>query len=205
MSLVSRIPRPDLRHVVVGALVLTLGTANIVLAGGGGLDPKNLVSIIDAITGTAAKVDAAGNLNVSVANLPAIQNVAGTVNVGNLPASQTVNGTVNVGNLPATVELYANGSFVNVNAGELKALATLDVSHVEKLRIAAFNVGANQATFALSMVTSNNQLVALLDEFQVGPGEIVLKVEDMPGRTLILFVDQRNGGATSVQVSVWGR
>ncbi len=55
-------------------------------------------------------VDDAGNLRVveqsaaprqvEVVNLPAVQNVAGTVNVGNLPVVQDVTGSVGVTNLP---------------------------------------------------------------------------------------------------------
>ena len=39
---------------------------------------------------------------VAVGNLPAVQEVSGTVLVGNVPESQVVSGTVDVGNLPAT-------------------------------------------------------------------------------------------------------
>lgn len=37
---------------------------------------------------------------VAVGNLPAVQEVSGTVQVGNLPATQPVSGTVEIGNLP---------------------------------------------------------------------------------------------------------
>ena len=143
--------------------------------------------------------------HVTVDNLATTQAVSGTVTVGNFPSTQNVAGAVSVSGLPATTELFHTASFITVSAGELKALATIDVSHVEKLRVAAFAVSGTTAHFAFSMVSSDNQLVALLDQFDVAPGAIVVRTEEMPGRTLVLFVDQRSGGSTQVQLTVWGR
>jgi len=60
---------------------------------------------VKVINGPTEPVPVTGQVNVT---LPAVQNVAGTVNVGNLPAVQNVAGTVNVGNLPAVQTIQGN-------------------------------------------------------------------------------------------------
>ena len=95
----------SLRTILIGVICLSVG---------GGLakaaPPIDIFQLADGTNTTQlAKVDAAGNVAVSVANLPATQTVAGTVAVSNgtvavsnLPATQNVAGTVAVSNLPAT-------------------------------------------------------------------------------------------------------
>src|SRR5438876_3021382 len=95
----------SVRTILIGVICLSVG---------GGLakaaPPIDIFQLADGTNTTQlAKVDAAGNIAVSVSNLPATQTVAGTVAVSNgtvavsnLPATQNVAGSVAVSNLPAT-------------------------------------------------------------------------------------------------------
>ena len=104
-AIASRAARAfSLRTIVVGVICLSIG---------GGVakatPPIDIFQLADGTNTTQlAKVDAAGNLAVSVSNLPATQNVAGTVAVSNLPTTQTVAGTVAVSNFPATQQIGGN-------------------------------------------------------------------------------------------------
>ena len=85
----------------------------ICLSVGGGVakatPPIDIFQLADGTNPTQlAKVDAAGNLAVSVSNGPATQNVTGTVTVSNLPATQNVAGTVAVSNFPAAQQIAGN-------------------------------------------------------------------------------------------------
>ena len=95
----------SLRTILIGVICLSVGGGIAKAA-----PPIDIFQLADGTNTTQlAKVDAAGNLAVSVSNLPATQTVAGTVAVSNgtvavsnLPATQNVAGTVAVSNLPAT-------------------------------------------------------------------------------------------------------
>lgn len=65
---------------------------------------KSVIDHVLVVNDPTAPVPVTGTVNVT---LPAVQNVAGTVNVGNLPASQAITGTVNVGNFPTTQNVIA--------------------------------------------------------------------------------------------------
>lgn len=148
---------------------------------------------------------------VSVANFPATQSVSGTVNVGNFPATQNIAGTVGVSTVPQTRELFNNSSVIAVSAGQLRGLATIDVSSSERIRVAAFNASfSNAARFGFSMVAGDGNLVALLDRFDVPPRGVVVKSYDLPGRSLALSVDQTGfgggpAGEVAVRLTIWGR
>ncbi len=227
--------RSVVRQGLVIAIAFSLGSATIAYAGPtvsgfvGLIDGTNTAKIsaagelsVNDASGDAqlAKLtfDSAGNLkttgavtitgtpSVSIAGTPSVS-IAGTpsVTVGNFPSTQNIAGAVSVSGTPATSELFHNSAFVTAPAGELTRLAIIDVSHSEKLRVAAFTASGATAHFVFSMQTGDGELVALLDEFDVAPGAIVVRTEDQPGRTLWLFVDQRAGGSAQVQLSVWGR
>lgn len=68
-------------------------------------DHKGDVDRVKVVNGPSEPVPVTGSVSVT---LPAVQNVAGTVNVGNLPATQNVAGTVSVGNLPAVQTIQGN-------------------------------------------------------------------------------------------------
>ena len=88
----------SLRTILIGVICLSVGGGIAKAA-----PPIDIFQLADGTNTTQlAKVDAAGNVAVSVANLPATQTVAGTVAVSNLPATQNVAGSVAVSNLPAT-------------------------------------------------------------------------------------------------------
>ena len=98
----------SVRTILIGVICLSVG---------GGLakaaPPIDIFQLADGTNTTQlAKVDAAGNIAVSVSNLPATQTVAGTVAVSNgtvavsnLPATQNVAGAVAVSNFPATQQI----------------------------------------------------------------------------------------------------
>ncbi len=219
--------RSVVRQGLVIAIAFSLGSATIAYAGPtvsgfvGLIDGTNTAKIsaagelsVNDASGDAqlAKLtfDSAGNLKttgaVTITGTPSVS-IAGTpsVTVGNFPSTQNIAGAVSVSGTPATSELFHNSAFVTAPAGELTRLAIIDVSHSEKLRVAAFTASGATAHFVFSMQTGDGELVALLDEFDVAPGAIVVRTEDQPGRTLWLFVDQRAGGSAQVQLSVWGR
>lgn len=100
------IPRVrTLRYVLIAVVAFSLGAATVVQA----VPPGGILGIVQLADRTdstrLAAVDAAGNVAVSVSNLPATQNVAGTVAVSNLPATQNVSGTVAISNFPATQQV----------------------------------------------------------------------------------------------------
>ncbi len=219
--------RSVVRQGLVIAIAFSLGSATIAYAGPtvsgfvGLIDGTNTAKIsaagelsVNDASGDAqlAKLtfDSAGNLKttgaVTITGTPSVS-IAGTpsVTVGNFPSTENITGAVSVSGTPATSELFHNSAFVTAPAGELTRLAIIDVSHSEKLRVAAFTASGATAHFVFSMQTGDGELVALLDEFDVAPGAIVVRTEDQPGRTLWLFVDQRAGGSAQVQLSVWGR
>ena len=114
-AIASRAARAfSLRTIVVGVICLSIG---------GGVakatPPIDIFQLADGTNTTQlAKVDAAGNLAVSVSNLPATQTVAGTVAVSNFPATQQIAG--NVGDARVTslialdeLTLDAAGGFVS--------------------------------------------------------------------------------------------
>jgi hypothetical protein len=92
-----------LRYTAIAVLAFSVGSASVVLAASSGAVQLPTFRIADGTNPEQfAKVDAAGNVQVSVNNFPATQPVSGSVSVTNLPATQLVTGTVNVANLPAT-------------------------------------------------------------------------------------------------------
>ena len=114
-AIASRAARAfSLRTIVVGVICLSIG---------GGVakatPPIDIFQLADGTNTTQlARVDAAGNLAVSVSNLPATQTVAGTVAVSNFPATQQIAG--NVGDARVTslialdeLTLDAAGGFVS--------------------------------------------------------------------------------------------
>ena len=98
----------SLRTILIGVICLSVGGGIAKAA-----PPIDIFQLADGTNTTQlAKVDAAGNLAVSVSNLPATQTVAGTVAVSNgtvavsnLPATQNVAGAVAVSNFPATQQI----------------------------------------------------------------------------------------------------
>ncbi len=100
------------RYLMIAALSFTLGSATIVQAAG------PVTAIFRLADGTNAeqfaKVDAAGNVQVSVNNQPSTQQINGTVNVSNLPATQNVN--VTGGSLAVSSSLATKSRFFTVAA-----------------------------------------------------------------------------------------
>ena len=83
------------RYTAIAVLAFSVGSASVVLAAGSGAMQLPTFRLGDGTNPDQfAKVDAAGSLQVSVANQPGTQQVSGTVSVNNFPATQNVSGTV---------------------------------------------------------------------------------------------------------------
>lgn len=122
-----------LRYTATAVLAFMAGSASIVLAAGSGAMQLPTFRLADGVnTEQYAKVDAAGNVQVSVNNMPATQQVSGTVNVGNFPSTQQVSGSVSVSNLPAslssgrTILLASNVTAISHNGVATSSVDTSD-------------------------------------------------------------------------------
>jgi hypothetical protein len=86
-----------IRYTTIAVLAFTLGSATVVLAASSGAMQLPAFRLADGTNPEQfAKVDAAGNVHVSVNNLPGTQQISGTVDVSNFPTTQQVSGTVSV-------------------------------------------------------------------------------------------------------------
>jgi hypothetical protein len=116
------------RYLTIAALSFTLGSATVVQAAGpvtaifrlaDGANPEQL-----------AKVDAAGNVQVSVNNHPSTQQISGAVSVSNLPTTQDVN--VIGGSLAVSSSLANKSQFFTLSAlpgtGTGKSFPTINAS-----------------------------------------------------------------------------
>jgi hypothetical protein len=146
MSLRGVLRASVFRYTGVAVLALSLGSASVVLAAGTGAMQLPSFRIADATDPERlAKVDAAGNLQVSVNNTPSTQQVSGTVSVSNFPATQQVSGTVSVTAPSGRVILLATN--FNAPASNPNGTADVDTSDCRSL------VGMIRGPFSSTDVT----------------------------------------------------
>jgi hypothetical protein len=83
-----------LRYTAIAVMAFTVGSASVVLAASSGAMQLPVFRLADGTNPDQfAKVDAAGNVQVSVNNPPQTQQISGTVSVSNFPTTQNVNVT----------------------------------------------------------------------------------------------------------------
>jgi hypothetical protein len=146
MSLRGVLRASVFRYTGVAVLALSIGSASVVLAAGTGAMQLPTFRIADGTDpDRLAKVDAAGNVQVSVNNMPLTQQISGTVNVGNFPATQPVSGTVSVTAPSGRVILLATD--FNAPASNPNATADVDTSDCRSL------VGMIRGPFSAGDVT----------------------------------------------------
>lgn len=219
MSAIHRlIPRSaNLRYFLIAILAFSIGSATVVEAAPA-IDLFRLADGTDATK--VAAVDASGNLQVKVNNLPTTQAVSGTVNVGNLPATQPISGTVNIGNSP-TVAISPTGNTVQV-AGTTHELASgfiqmhptdtllfltggpIDVSAYRQIRLTVFKC-SGVGTIGVSLIgLAQSGLNFTIDSFNVSSCDFVSRSYDVPG-TRILVRFENSGADIGAQVGLFGR
>lgn len=109
--------------------------------------------LVDATDQTRiAAVDAAGNVQVKVNNLPGDQQITGTVSIDNLPAVQQVSGTVTVAPPSGRVILLATGLIAP--SSNFNSSPVVDTSDCRSLT-AMLRGGGNISDFAVGLVQEN--------------------------------------------------
>jgi hypothetical protein len=156
------------RYTSIAVLAFTLGSASVVLAAGSGAMQLPVFRIADATNPEhLAKVDATGNLQVSVSNQPATQQISGTVNVGNFPATQAVTGTVNV--TATTGRVILLGTNVNAPTGNGNGPAGVDTSDCRSLVGMARHAGsASDVTIRLVLENPDGSGFGLVNGTRIG-------------------------------------
>ena len=105
-----------LRYTAVAVMAFSAGSASIVLAASSGAMQLPVFRLADGTNPDQfAKVDAAGNVQVSVNNQPSTQQISGNVSVNNFPATQNVTGAVTTTPSVASKAIIRSFSF---DAGE---------------------------------------------------------------------------------------
>ncbi len=214
----------SLRTILIGVICLSVG---------GGLakaaPPIDIFQLADGTNTTQlAKVDAAGNVAVSVSNLPATQTVAGTVAVSNgtvavsnLPATQNVAGAVAVSNFPATQQIAGSVGDARVTSQiafdeltlDAGGSAASDIKHTARysqVRVTAFSA-ASCATpvtvrvFTEAAITPTSFYLLKLAEGTTcdGTTSTYNAVFDVPGTGLSFFVSGPAGA--TVVIATWAR
>lgn len=142
------------RYAGVATLAFMIGSAGVVVAAGSGAVQLPTFRLADGTNPDQfAKVDANGNVQVSVNNQPQQQQVTGTVSVSNFPATQPVSGTVAVSSLPGgRVILLASNVTANNHTGN--ATARVDTSDCRSL-VAMARGQFNAADLTLQLVQEN--------------------------------------------------
>lgn len=143
-------------YLVIGVLTFALG---------GGIakatPPIDIFRLADATDASRlAKVDAVGNVAVSVSNLPATQNVSGTVNVGNLPAPRTL---ASDGRFFSVTKPVDPDPVLNVPAGVVLTSAHVSFSVPENVPNAASIFVASGGTIYLYQIVNDTTFEAGFD------------------------------------------
>jgi hypothetical protein len=113
MRLRDSLRTPVLRYTAIAVVAFSVGSASVVLAASSGAMQLPVFRLADGTNSEQlAKVDAAGNVQVSVNNQPSTQQISGTVSVSNFPATQGVS----VSNFPATQNVNVTGGSLDVSS-----------------------------------------------------------------------------------------
>jgi len=142
------------RYAGIATLAFMIGSASVVLAAGSGAMQLPSFRIADGTNPDQfAKVDASGNVQVSVNNMPSSQQVTGTVSVSNFPATQPVSGTVAVSSLPGgrVILLASNVTAISHNG---VTTPTVDTSDCRSL-VAMVRGQFSASDIKLELVQSN--------------------------------------------------
>jgi hypothetical protein len=224
-AIASRAARAfSLRSILIGVICLSVG---------GGLakaaPPIDIFQLADGTNTTQlAKVDAAGDLAVSVSNLPTTQNVAGTVTVSNgtvavsnLPTTQNVAGAVAVSNFPATQQVAGSVGDARVttqiardeltlDAGGIAGSDTKHTARYTQARVTAFSAVSCATPVTVRVLSEAFITPTSFSLFKLGEGTTCggdaspyNAVFDVPG-TGLNFVVSGPAGATVVIVT-WAR
>lgn len=156
------------RYTAVAVLAFTLGSATVVLAAGTGAMQLPSFRIADGTTPDQfAKVDAAGNVQVSVNNQPTTQQISGTISVGNFPATQQVSGTVNVAAPSGRIILL--GTNINAPTGNGNGPTGVDTSDCRSLVGMARHAGsASDVTLRLVLENPDASGFGVVNGTRVG-------------------------------------
>lgn len=142
-----------IRYTTIAVLAFTLGSATVVLAASTGAMQLPTFRLADGTNpDQVAKVDAAGNVHVSVNNLPGTQEISGTVSVGNFPTTQQVSGTVSVTAPSGRVILL--GTNITAPTGNGNGPAGVDTSDCRSLVGMARHPG-NASDLTIRLVLEN--------------------------------------------------
>lgn len=202
-SIASRAARAfPLRAILIAVVLLSVGGGVAKAA-----PPIDIFRLADATNATQlAKVDAAGNVAVSVSNLPATQNVAGTVAVSNFPATQQIAG--NVGDARVTSQialddltLGASGAVTSRHATagytQARVTASLQLSSVSCATPLTIRV------FTPAWITPGSYYPMKLGEGTICSGTDYNAVFDVPGTDLYFSVTGTSGAR--VIIATYGR
>ena len=205
----------SLRTILVGVICLSVG---------GGVakatPPIDIFQLADGTNPTQlAKVDAAGNLAVSVSNGPATQNVTGTVTVSNLPATQNVAGTVAVSNFPAAQQIAGNVGDARVtsqialdeltlNAQGLALSNLHSTAGYTQARVGALSFGSCATPLTVRVYTVAFNGPTFPFPIKLGEGTTCANnsynaVFDMPATNLSFFVSGPPGA--HIVIATWAR
>jgi len=123
-----------LRYTAIAVMAFSVGSASVVLAAGSGAMQLPTFRLADGTNPEQyAKVDAAGNVQVAVANQPSTQQVSGAVSVNNFPSTQNVSVTGGaVRTTPTVATRQVERFFGPLDAGEggSSSFTTLNASYI---------------------------------------------------------------------------
>lgn len=188
-----------LRYTAVAVLAFSVGSASVVLAAGSGAVQFPTFRLADGTNAERyAKVDALGNVQVSVNNQPSTQQISGSVSVSNFPATQPVSGTVSV--TPTSGRSILLATNINAPASNGNGPAVVDTSDCRSLTGMSRHAGvASDVTIRLVVANPdgsgfgvvNGTLVGIHYYFNVGGTPVVsprasLSVQSTTGDAIVV-------------------
>lgn len=192
----------SLRTVLVAVLCLSIGGGVAKAA-----PPIDIFRLADATNASQlAKVDAAGNVSVAVSNLPATQNVSGTVVVSNFPTTQQISGSVGDARVTSQIgldDVTLSGSVAVTNQHSTSGSTQARVSARLQLSSVSCATPLTIRVFTPAWITPTTYYPMQLGEGTICSTTDYNAVVDVPGTSLYYSISGTPGAR--VIIATWGR